>query len=153
MPKKPEPRSAASGGSASPTITRTRPLAWFLGTAIVLSIFALTTPGPKGALGAQGEIGPVGVQGEQGPRGPKGPPGPAPNTAALEGRIAALERKIDLVQQGQGTEGLESPDVGASVSGGGGDLNCSDFATTDFPTPPGDPNELDGDGDGIACES
>jgi hypothetical protein len=36
---------------------------------------------------------------------------------------------------------------------GGGDLDCSDFADTDFPTPPGDPDGLDGDGDGVACES
>jgi hypothetical protein len=32
-------------------------------------------------------------------------------------------------------------------------VNCSDTTATDFPTPPGDPNGLDADGDGIACES
>lgn len=32
-------------------------------------------------------------------------------------------------------------------------VNCSDTAATDFPTPPGDPNGLDADGNGIACES
>ena len=32
------------------------------------------------------------------------------------------------------------------------DLNCSDFAHP-FPTPPGDPNHLDADHDGVACES
>jgi len=31
-------------------------------------------------------------------------------------------------------------------------LNCSDFKTS-FPTPPGDPNHLDGDHDGVACEA
>lgn len=33
-----------------------------------------------------------------------------------------------------------------------GDLNCSDFLYS-FPTPPGDPNHLDGDHDGQACEA
>jgi hypothetical protein len=33
------------------------------------------------------------------------------------------------------------------------DRDCADFAESDFPTPPGDPDGLDGDGDGIACES
>jgi hypothetical protein len=32
-------------------------------------------------------------------------------------------------------------------------VNCSDTSATDFPTPPGDPNGLDADGDGISCES
>ena len=32
------------------------------------------------------------------------------------------------------------------------DRDCADFAESDFPTPPGDPDGLDGDGDGIACE-
>jgi len=31
--------------------------------------------------------------------------------------------------------------------------NCSDTSARDFPTPPGDPNGLDGDNDGVACES
>jgi competence protein ComEC len=40
----------------------------------------------------------------------------------------------------------------------GGDLNCSDFATREeaqavLDANPGDPNHLDGEGDGIACES
>ena len=33
------------------------------------------------------------------------------------------------------------------------DRDCADFPQTDFPTPPGDPDRLDADGDGIACES
>jgi len=32
-------------------------------------------------------------------------------------------------------------------------VNCSDTSATDFPTPAGDPNGLDRDGDGVACES
>ncbi len=40
----------------------------------------------------------------------------------------------------------------------GGDLNCSDFATQEeaqavLDADPGDPNHLDGEGDGVACES
>jgi hypothetical protein len=46
---------------------------------------------------------------------------------------------------------------GGSETDGAGDysdvVNCSDTTATDFPTPPGDPNDLDRDGDGIACES
>jgi hypothetical protein len=33
------------------------------------------------------------------------------------------------------------------------DRDCADFPETDFSTPPGDPDGLDADGDGIACES
>ena len=36
---------------------------------------------------------------------------------------------------------------------GGGDRDCSDFSRRNFPTPPGDPDGLDRDNDGIACES
>jgi hypothetical protein len=43
------------------------------------------------------------------------------------------------------------PDYGDPSSDG--DLDCSDIPETDFPTPPGDPDGLDADGDGIACES
>jgi hypothetical protein len=46
------------------------------------------------------------------------------------------------------------PDYSApEPSYGGGDRDCSDFSETDFPTPGGDPDGLDADGDGIACES
>jgi hypothetical protein len=45
------------------------------------------------------------------------------------------------------------PEYSAPEPSYGGDLDCSDFADTDFPTPPGDPDELDADNDGIACES
>jgi hypothetical protein len=34
-----------------------------------------------------------------------------------------------------------------------GDLDCPDFAETDFAPTPGDPHGLDADGDGVACES
>jgi hypothetical protein len=33
------------------------------------------------------------------------------------------------------------------------DLNCADIAETNFPTPPVDEDGLDGDTDGIACET
>jgi hypothetical protein len=41
----------------------------------------------------------------------------------------------------------------AAPNYGGGDVDCGEIADTDFPTPPGDPDGLDADGDGIACES
>lgn len=100
--------------------------------------------------------------GEQGLRGPKGPRGKAADTSAMASRIATLERQLELLQQVQASGGFESPssepDVSSygadpDVSSYGGDLDCSDYPTTDFATPHGDPNGLDGDGDGIACES
>jgi len=32
-------------------------------------------------------------------------------------------------------------------------VDCTDTTATDFPTPPGDRNGLDADGDGVSCES
>ena len=32
-------------------------------------------------------------------------------------------------------------------------VDFTDTTATDFPTPPGDPNGLDADGDGVSCES
>ena len=124
-------------------------------TALVVSILALATPGPTGRAGPQGNPGPVGATGAPGAPGPTGPRGRLADTRVLEEQIATLERKVDLIQQVQGTEGLESPSTPteAPTYSGGGDLDCADFAETDFPTPPGDPDGLDGDGDGIACES
>jgi hypothetical protein len=123
--------------------------------ALVVSILALATPGPTGRAGPQGNPGEVGATGAPGAPGPPGPRGRLADTRVLEEQIAALERKVDLIQRVQGTQGLESPSTpteGPTFSGEG-DLNCADFAETDFPTPPGDPDGLDGDGDGIACES
>jgi hypothetical protein len=115
--------------------------------ALVVAIIALATPGPQGPAGPQGVIGPVGATGEQGPRGQ------AADTSAMASRIATLERQLELVDQAQQSEGIASPSYEADVPSYEGDLDCSDYAETDFATPPGDPNGLDGDGDGIACES
>lgn len=152
---KPEP------ANVSGVARRAKVLHWITllaaAAALVVSIIAVSTPGPRGDRGPQGNSGPVGTDGPRGAVGPRGPRGRAGDTAALEEQIAALERKVDLVQQVQGTEGLESPDTTLEEEvpaySGGGDLDCADFAETDFPTPPGDPDGLDGDGDGIACES
>jgi hypothetical protein len=122
--------------------------------ALVVSILALATPGPAGQPGPRGDSGPVGASGAPGAPGPPGPRGRVTGTRVLEDQIATLERKVDLIQKVQGTEGLESPSTPTEVpTSSGGDLDCADFAETDFPTPPGDPDGLDGDGDGIACES
>ena len=45
-----------------------------------------------------------------------------------------------------------------AVAAGAGDLDCSDFSTqsqaqAEYNSDPSDPNRLDRDGDGIACES
>jgi hypothetical protein len=126
--------------------------------ALAVAVAALATPGPRGPAG---QTGAMGETGEIGPRGPKGPRGRAADTSALESRLATLERQLNLVQQVQcttglesGTTGLESPSSQPDVPSYAGDLDCSDYyPQTDFPTPAGDPNGLDADGDGIACES
>jgi Excalibur calcium-binding domain len=46
----------------------------------------------------------------------------------------------------------KSSDSKDKNDGGGGDKNCSDFNKKNFKTPPGDPDHLDADHDGIACE-
>jgi hypothetical protein len=43
------------------------------------------------------------------------------------------------------------PGNGHATSSGGGDIDC-DQVDGPIPTPPGDPDNLDGDGDGLACE-
>jgi hypothetical protein len=123
--------------------------------ALVVAIIAITTPGPQGLPGPRGSRGFTGVEG---PVGPQGPRGNAADVSVLRERIASLEQRVDLVETVQ-TDGLESPsETDEPVYDGGyadeyGDRDCADFAETDFPTPPGDPDGLDGDGDGIACES
>lgn len=44
-----------------------------------------------------------------------------------------------------------APSGGGGVPSGGGDIDC-DQVDGPIPTPPGDPDGLDGDGDGLACE-
>lgn len=44
-----------------------------------------------------------------------------------------------------------APGDGGGVPSGGGDIDC-DEVDGPIPTPPGDPDGLDGDGDGLACE-
>ena len=43
------------------------------------------------------------------------------------------------------------PPADPEPTGDGRDINCDEVAGP-IPTPPGDPNNLDGDGDGLACE-
>ena len=47
--------------------------------------------------------------------------------------------------------GASSPAPGGGAPSGGGDIDC-DEVDGPIPTPPGDPDGLDGDGDGLACE-
>jgi hypothetical protein len=56
------------------------------------------------------------------------------------------------------TQEYSPPEPRPSGTGGGGDLDCADFTTQEeaqrvLEQDPSDPNYLDGEGDGIACES
>ena len=52
---------------------------------------------------------------------------------------------------GDGDDESAAPAPAPAPAAPSGDLNCSDVSGP-VPTPPGDPNNLDGDGDGLACE-
>jgi len=67
-------------------------------------------------------------------------------SAYTESDADAFEESNDVGE----AQPSRSPEAGADD---GDVVNCSDTTATDFPTPPGDPNGLDGDNDGIACES
>ena len=68
--------------------------------------------------------------------------------AAERAAEQAAEEAAEAQRQAQ--EAAPEPEGGEDYS----DVeNCSDTSATDFPTPPGDPNGLDGNGDGVACES
>jgi micrococcal nuclease len=54
--------------------------------------------------------------------------------------------------QGDGSGGGRARNRGGGApASSGGDIDC-DQVNGPIPTPPGDPNNLDGDGDGLACE-
>lgn len=65
---------------------------------------------------------------------------------------ARLRREARRIARQQASEAAQAPppapkpEAPSAPSG-----NCSDIAATDFPVPPGDPR--DADGDGVACES
>jgi hypothetical protein len=57
------------------------------------------------------------------------------------------------VDSGEGTGGCDPNYEGACVPVDQGDVDCGDLAETDFDVVGDDVDGLDGDGDGIACES
>lgn len=119
------------------------------GGAITVTALQDTPRGPQGERGAQGPPGPQGEQGERGRPGPKGerglagPTGPAGESAPSEESPPADSDFDGMAQLLDGSDYLAN-DVD--------DLNCSDIADVNFPTPPVDEDGLDGDNDGTACE-
>jgi hypothetical protein len=82
------------------------------------------------------------------------------NAEDLRGKVSELRQTVADLESQIGPSSYGSPDLYLEPDsdsyvdpGYGYDLDCSDFPDSNFPTPPGDPNGLDSDGDGIACES
>jgi hypothetical protein len=107
--------------------------------------------GPQGEPGVQGPPGPRGEQGERGQRGPKGERGPAGATGPAGAAAPAIEESTPAADSG--FDGMAQLVDGSDyLANSVDDLNCADIADVNFPTPPVDEDELDSDGDGIACE-
>jgi hypothetical protein len=107
--------------------------------------------GPQGEPGLQGPPGPQGEQGERGQRGPKGESGPAGATGPAGAGAPAIEESPPAADSG--FDGMAQLVDGSDyLANSVDDLNCTDIADVNFPTPPVDEDGLDDDGDGIACE-
>lgn len=120
-------------------------------TATVLQGELRGAPGERGARGPRGERGPQGERGPRGRRGPQGVPGPT-GVQGQQGEPATTDSAPSQVDSG--FSGVAHLVIGGDyLANGQDDLNCSDIVETDFPTPPVDEDQLDADGDGIACES
>jgi Collagen triple helix repeat (20 copies) len=118
----------------------------------VIAATALQDPprGPPGETGSQWPPGPQGEQGERGRRGRRGERGPAGPPGAAAESIAPTEESAPADSEFDGmAQLLDGSDY---LANGVDDLNCSDIADVNFPTPPVDEDGLDGDNDGIACE-
>lgn len=80
-------------------------------------------------------------------------PAPAvPSVAPAVPETAEEPAAVESVAAPTPTETSRSPIVGPAMPTGG-ELDCADFERQSFPIDPAnDPNNLDADGDGIACE-
>jgi len=67
-----------------------------------------------------------------------------------EGHEGPSSEGVDGVEYPSGPGSLE---LTAYIANGIDDINCGDLAASNFPTPPVDEDNLDAEGDGIACES
>lgn len=66
--------------------------------------------------------------------------------------LAVLALPLGACADHEGDPPYNPPYKGGRLNGGP-DIDCGEIPARDFPTPPGDPDNLDADGDGIACES
>jgi hypothetical protein len=123
------------------------------GVALTATVFHEDLAGPQGEQGVPGAPGIRGPKGVRGPRGPRGLTGPA-GPAGPAGPVGtAAEPSTPESSPDEGFDGMAQLVDGSDyLANGVDDLNCADIADTAFPTPPVDEDNLDGDGDGIACE-
>jgi hypothetical protein len=121
------------------------------GVGLTATAFHDSLAGATGPQGIPGEQGPQGDQGEHGVRGQRGPKGATGATGATGTSVPIVEP----IDEGDGGfDGMAQLIDGSDyLANGVDDLNCADLADTDFPTPPTDEDGLDGDGDGVACET
>lgn len=100
------------------------------------AVYDADTSDPNGLDGPQGE-GYTGNYGEACEDLPPGGSEASPTSSASSSASAS--------------PGAASPAPGGGAPSGGGDIDC-DQVDGPIPAPPGDPDGLDGDGDGLACE-
>lgn len=123
------------------------------GVALTATVLHDSLEGQPGAPGLPGAAGPQGPQGERGPRGLRGSRGATGATGAVGPAGTSVTDDV-----GGGVDpafdGVAELVTGAPyLANQQDDLNCADILDTDFPTPPVDEDNLDSDGDGVACES
>ena len=72
-------------------------------------------------------------------------------TPGCEGSSASASASPAASASPPAASSASAGSVGGAPAPSGGDLDC-DQVDGPIPTPPGDPDNLDGDGDGLACE-
>jgi hypothetical protein len=124
------------------------------GVGLTATVFHDSLSGATGPQGIPGEQGPQGDQGERGVRGQRGPKGATGATGATGAPVPFDDTSPPTDEGDGGFDGMAQLIDGSDyLANNVDDLNCADIADTNFPTPPTDEDGLDGDGDGIACET
>ena len=146
----PEPSSPSAPASASPdsspapaSSTGDLDCSDFDTQAEAQAVYDQDTSDPNGLDGPQGE-GYTGNPGEACEDLPGG-------TVASPSSSASPSPPASPSASPSASSPASSPAPSGGASSGGGDIDC-DEVDGPIPTPPGDPDGLDGDGDGLACE-